>query len=112
MATMVVAWGTWTGAAVDAPPGRGRLKGNSSGRSRCRCSVKDEVALAATWLAVDSCTHHSLNVVLQRRYRSRPSAASATQPSGLLAALLDECPDELLGVGFQDAVDLVEKVVH
>src|SRR6478735_6134639 len=78
MATMVVAWGTWTGAAADAPPEKDRLKGNSSGRSRCRCSVKDEVALAATWLAVDSCTHHSLNVVPQRRYRFRPAAASAT----------------------------------
>src|SRR6478609_4852372 len=64
MATIVVACGTCTGAAADALPVRDRPKGNNSGRSRCRCSVKDEVALAATWLAVDSCTHHSLNVVL------------------------------------------------
>jgi len=30
----------------------------------------------------------------------------------LLAALLDKRPDELFGVGFKNAVDFVEEVIH
>src|SRR6476620_7606219 len=49
---------------------------------------------------------HSLNVVDQRL------PAFSRWPVGLLAALLDEGPHELFGVGLEDAVDLVEEVIH
>src|SRR6476620_5974293 len=65
---------------------------------------------------------HSLNVVDQRlpafspaspQFRfSSGSAAVSRWPVGLLAALLDEGPHELFGVGLKDAVDLVEEVIH
>src|SRR6478736_8441326 len=64
------------------------------------------------WLLFPALTL-SLNVVDQRLFRPlAPPAALIRRPAALLlAALLDECADELLGVGLQHAVDLVEEII-
>ena len=89
-----------------------QAEGSKPGRSRWRCSVKEDVALAATWLAVVSCTD-----ALLQRGGSTTSASPVPPRSGgriavLLAALLDERADELLGVGLKHAVDLIQQIVH
>src|SRR6478672_11673151 len=114
MATMVVAWGTAGGWPADVPVANGAYWGSSSGRSRWRCSVNDDVALAATLLAVVSCT----GALLQRgdsaavRYLRPPCPVRVGGAAGLLSALLHERPDELFRIGFQDAVDLVQEIVN
>src|SRR6478752_1737801 len=107
---MVVACGTCSGAAGAVAGVSERLYGSRSGRSRCRCSVNDDVALPATWFAVDSCTRALLERGPSTSVQLPAGAATAPLGSGLLAALLDEGADEFLGVGLKDAVDFVQQV--
>src|SRR6478609_5821320 len=65
------------------------------------------------WLLFPALTL-SLNVVDQRLFRPlAPPAALIRRPAALLlAALLDECAHEFLGVGLQHTVDLIEEIIN
>src|SRR6476620_4029582 len=69
--------------------------------------------LICGWLLFPALTL-SLTVVDQRLFRPlAPPAALIRRPAALLlTALLDECAHELLGIGFQNAVALVEQIVN
>src|ERR1035438_1048483 len=130
-ATMVVPCGRSAAAAAEPAAARALAPGRSSGANEARKSAKDEVP-AFMYAAENRPPKKSeptrILPIMRIRCLSRPycrdsqhqarGPARCCQPTanppgpGLLAALLNVGPDELLGVLLEYLVDLVEDRVH
>ncbi|VXB29043.1 hypothetical protein ARTHRO9V_130305 [Arthrobacter sp. 9V] len=74
--------------------------------------MKEDVAWVARGPVDGSCIAALLRLCIPMPGGLTPAGQYILWRIRLLAALLDKRPDELFGVGFKDAVDFVEEIIH